>query len=333
MTPRSLLRSVSWRLAAARDACGFAVHRASGGTRCHRSAHALSQLVPVPREAASILGMTTARERRWVHWYGRALFRGEGDVVDLGSWFGSSTVPLVAGLAANRGRAAASRRVFAYDLFRWDEWMRPALAGTRYEGRFAPGESFLGAFEELTAPWRDRIVVRPGDLTATRWDGGPIEMLFVDAMKSWPLANAILAGFFPHVLPRRGIVAHQDFAHWGTPWIHLVMRRLRPWYEPVFHVPESGTLVWRCVAAPPADLLARGFSYQDFDDAEVDAAFAESSRLVGPEKRHGVAAAHAMAALGRGDPARARALLDDALARGMPPEGDLAFARAAVEEA
>ncbi len=328
-----LLTAAGWRARAARDVAGWALYRLSDGSLGVRSVHAVSQLLRSPTEGAPVLGMTTARERRWLAWYGRAVYRGDGAIADLGCWFGSSTAALAAGLVRNRREATKARKVDAFDLFEAGPWIEAPLAGTPYAGRFGPGESFLPAFLERTAPWRERIDAHTADLVTAAWDGGAVEMLFVDAMKSWPLVRGILRNFFPEVLPGRGVVAQQDFAHWYTPWIHLVMHRLRPWYEPLWHVPESGTVLFRCRATPPDDALRRDWSFDDFDEREIAAAFAASLRIVGREMRPAVVAARAMLEVHRGDLDRADSELRRARDAGLAFDADLGRVAEAVAAA
>ena len=152
--------------------------------------------------------------------------------------------------------------------------------GRKLRGRFQAGDSFLDEFLERTAPWGRWIEAHPADLTCTRWTGGPIEVLFVDAMKSWGLADAIVQEFFPHVMAGCGYVFHQDYVHHTTPWIHLLMYRLRDCFEPVEHVEDSGTVIFRLIR-PIEPERARGpWSIGSFSDDEIEAAFAYSRQWV-----------------------------------------------------
>ena len=121
--------------------------------------------LPLP----DLLGMTSPEERAWLAGYARAEYTGAGELVDLGCWFGSSTVPLAVGLAANPRVADRRRRIHAFDLFRWETWMEDSLAGSAEAGRFAEGDSFLPLFERQVAAWQESIAVYPGDLTALGW--------------------------------------------------------------------------------------------------------------------------------------------------------------------
>src|SRR5262249_37872901 len=148
-------------------------------------------------------------------------FKGVGAVVDLGCWLGSTTISLARGLDRNPRPNVRTSQVHAYDRFIWEEWMeeRYPFPGSKL---LHPGDSFLDEFQRRTSEVAKRIRVYPGDLLRAEWNGGPIELLLVDAMKSWDLANAIVHVFFPKLIPGRSLILHQDFIHYYVSWIHLL---------------------------------------------------------------------------------------------------------------
>ena len=94
----------------------------------------------------------------------------EGAIVDLGCWWGSSTVALVKGVQARGGKDV----VQAYDRFLWEDWMVQHVAGTKYAKQLQLRDSFLPAFHEQTRPWKRWIQAHPSDLVKERWNGGAI---------------------------------------------------------------------------------------------------------------------------------------------------------------
>ncbi len=256
-----------------------------------------------------LAGMTSLAERLQFRDYAAWTYTGQGALVDLGCWLGSTTIPLADGLAENRHPGTRRRRVLAFDQFVWEEWMEPFVQGTPVAGRFAPGDSFREEFERRCVPWRDRIEVCPRDLTCFEWTGGPIEFLLIDAMKSWPLANAIARTFFPHLIPGVSLVVHQDFAHYYTSWIHLQTYRLRDYFQPVTDVEGSCSLVFRLTRPIPARLLLRELTFADFSDPEIDHAFAHSRSQVAACKSPAIEAARMMTCVHAHRPEKAAALL------------------------
>jgi len=265
-----------------------------------------------------LVGMTTPEEQAFLYHFARRDYDGRGAVVDLGCWLGSSAVPLAAGLAANDRPEARAARIHAYDLFVWDDWMEDSLAGTAHAGTLRRGDSFRPLFERLVGPYLAQLEVTAGDLTRLTWgSGAPIALLFNDASKSWALANALLRNFYPFVVPGRGLVVEQDFVHFYTPWVHLLHWRLRDAFEPVVHVPYSGSMVFRAVAALAHPAGARDLDFGDFDESEIEAAFDRSLGLVEPSMRPNVWASRVMLEVHRGDLPRARALFAEAPKRGL----------------
>ncbi len=74
-----------------------------------------------------LVGMTSLTEQEYLGKYGEELYQGHGEIVDLGCWLGSTTIPLVDGLLKNPRFSETSRKVFAYDLFIWFDWMNSSV--------------------------------------------------------------------------------------------------------------------------------------------------------------------------------------------------------------
>jgi hypothetical protein len=255
-------------------------------------------------------GMTTRHEQHWFRNYAAKTFSGNGAIVDLGCFLGATTISLAQGLALNPRRGQTA--IHAYDLFTWDEGFELWAQGREVEKRFGAGESFLGEFRKRTEKWRDRIVVHEQDLTHVQWDGGAIEFLLVDAMKSPAIARAILRAFFPCLLPGRSYFAQQDFAHGYTPWIHIAAFRLRNYFSVVADVTRSATIVFRCERElRPAD-VEMDLSLLSCQPAEIEAAFDYSLELVTADKKPNIIAAKAMAYRERGELGRAREVIAQA---------------------
>jgi hypothetical protein len=259
------------------------------------------------KNKARAFGMTSWREQDWLRTYAACTYQGRGAIVDLGCFLGATTIALAEGLALNR--KAKCKQIHAYDLFRWSKGFELWAEGKGVEGRFADGESFLAEFLKRSEPWRDYIAAHKEDLAQAQWRNGPIEFLLIDAMKTAETASAILRAFFPNLIPAVSYVAHQDFAHAYTPWIHLITFRLREYFSVVADVPASGTTVFRCEGALQGRLLDMDVSFSKTTIEEIEAAFEHSLSLVSNEKKGNIVAAKAMAYRERGDITRARAIL------------------------
>ena len=88
------------------------------------------------------------------------------------------------------------------------------------------GASFRPAFDANIAPWARYVEVHEGDACAIGWSGEPIEVLFLDMVKTWQLNDLVLAQFLPCLIPGRSVIVQQDYL-WGYGhWIHLTMELL-----------------------------------------------------------------------------------------------------------
>jgi len=159
--------------------------------------------------------MLYPEEKQYLYWTTRHAYEGWGAIVDLGPWVGASSALLAAGLR-DRGMSA---RVQSFDRFVWvRSYMEEKLPEDLPEGG-----DFLPVFERETAPFAPWIDAERMDLLEAEWNGGEIEILFVDAAKSWELLNAIHRAFGPHLRAGRSRVIHQDFRHFYTIWIPLAI--------------------------------------------------------------------------------------------------------------
>ena len=246
----------------------------------------------LPLAIARIPGMTSNQERKCLYDAARRI-KPVGNFVDLGSWLGSLTASLAAGLLANPNARLPLPTIFAYDTFVWRDWMTPLAAEDGVTG-FSDGESFLPRFVAETRKWEKVIEARPGDVASMSWDDGPISILVIDAMKDEHTARAIVSTFFPSLVAGKSLVFQQDFSHFYTSWIHLIWWRLRSYLELMEDVPRSGGSLYRYVREIPSGEYSTILDFSSADDAEWERAFANSRQLVRPEKMHQIAAAEVM---------------------------------------
>lgn len=264
-------------------------------------------------------GMTSREEQTYFRTYVQKYYSGEGEIVDLGCWLGSTTVPLAEGLRRSRNRRVIGKRVHAYDLFTWEEWMDPYMGGcARY---YSPGESFLEEYESRTRSYSELIAIYPGDLQQIGWSGRPIEVLLVDAMKSWELAESIVQIFYRSLLPQRSILIHQDFKHYYCSWIHLIQFKLKDYFILEQDIRNSSTVVFRLKKQIDCDLRWLK-NLRSLGDQEVSDGFEYAMSLVS-EKSEGVAAAYVMYFIHLDMIDKAKYIFNKFVQRGFPVQHDL----------
>jgi hypothetical protein len=254
------------------------------------------------RQPKGLWSMTIARELAFCESYARECFSGAGRMVDLGCWLGATTFSLARGLTRNR-RAQNNRRIDAFDLFVWDKWMQLAADPIQMPVKYREGESFLPDVQKLLGPYKDIVRLHQQDLM--QYDPGKeeVELLFIDAFKSWPLASKIVMDFFPLLIPNVSVVVQQDFIFHDpvAATSHLLMWRLRDYFEWLHQIPRSGSVVFLCKKQIDPARLPR-LTPESFSPEEIDQAYDYSRAcVVEDDRRTHVEATKLLFLLERGD--------------------------------
>lgn len=278
------------------------------------------------------VGMTTYSEQDYLRAYASRTYTAQGAIVDLGCWMGSLTIPLLQGLPHNKAWLAKPMAVHAYDQFVWQTWMDKHYDAKFFVQKPTEGASFVEDFRRAVTPYDTQKMLKTnaGDLTQERWEQGPIELLVVDVMKSWELANVVLKEFYSHLLPGKSYVMHQDFVHHTTPWIHLIHYRLRDYFEPVEEIEDACTYIFKYKHEIPLQILRKGYSVSDFSPDEVRAAFDYSLSLLKSNavwKNAELFGSQALFFIDQGNDEDARRCLQRATQLGVPLLHGLALAQ------
>ena len=101
------------------------------------------------------------------------------------------------------------------------------------------------------------MLPHPGDLLAQKWEGGRIDILFVDISKLINLNSHVVEQFFPHLVPESSIVVQQDFFHCWHPYIHITMEYLAEYFDIVVSYVPHHSRVYRLVKAIPPEAIER----------------------------------------------------------------------------
>jgi hypothetical protein len=214
----------------------------------------------LPPDATGVPTMLSKMERRLLYSLARD-YAGDGAIVDAGSFLGGSTAALLAGVR-DRPEPWAGPPVSSYDLFQVDEYMVPKFFAD--ERSVQLGDSFRARFDEHVSRFDVPHAVHEGDITKLGWSGGPIDVLFLDILKSWETNDAVLRDFFPSLVPGRSVIVHQDYGWGDTPWIPVTVELMRDSLV-LLDWMEWGTHVFLVTDELPADLLERGVAGLDLD--------------------------------------------------------------------
>lgn len=284
--------------------------------RLEYKANMQNYLKYVSPDGTKLLGPTSAEEQAFCEWLTSEAFTGRAQVVELGPWLGSLTIPTARGLNRNVLLTPKSRIIHTYDMFVWqigfEEWVR----GTPHEGKFKVDDSFLSLYKEIVAPYQTglTIVIHHEDLTLSKWNGGPIEFLINDAWKTVPIMSNIIKRFFPSLVVG-ATVFHQDYLFATQSYIHVAMFRLREYFEFVLRLPNSSGVVFKKRRDVPKSVindLASRTCCRDFSKKEIKAAFNWSKGLFkDPEVQLVVDASKAWLLNETGDTGSAKRIFQD----------------------
>ena len=164
----------------------------------------------LPPAVTAVPSMLNFEEQQYLTWLAKEQYEGWGAIVELGCWLGASTVALAEGLR----RGGSTAQIHSVDRFTWEPYMEAAShAGLQ------TGDDFLPLFLQEIGEYASSVRTHKMDLLSGRWDGGPIEILFVDSAKDWDTMNAVLRTFGPNLAPGRSRVVLQDLRY---PWAHCL---------------------------------------------------------------------------------------------------------------
>jgi hypothetical protein len=195
--------------------------------------------VTAQREASSP-GMLTEAERALLTEIVRRAWRGDGAILDGGSFLGSSLVAEAQGVAASsvfgelpRANFPAGKPIHGYELGHHPAPANPAADRHRTYGgvTYRLWETFVPILERNIAAHRELIELHIGDLTDMAWPGSPIEMAFIDVCKTPALNAHVAKEFYPALIGGGSTLIHQDFFFDRLPWIRVTMGYLADYFR------------------------------------------------------------------------------------------------------
>jgi hypothetical protein len=217
--------------------------------------------VALPPDAVGIPTMLSKTERKLLYGLARDYASGDAAIVDAGCFLGGSTAALLAGMR-DRAEPWNGPPLASYDLFRVEEYTLGKFFGDDPELRV--GASFRGRFDANVARFDLPHEVHEGDIAGLGWAGGPIDVLFLDVLKSPELNDAVLRDFFPSLVPRRSVIVHQDYGWGWMPWIPVTVELMRDSLV-LLDWMEWGSHVFLLTGEVPAELLEHGVGGVDVD--------------------------------------------------------------------
>jgi hypothetical protein len=164
--------------------------------------------------------MLCKETRGYYKWLART-FDGPGDIVELGSWMGSSTASLAEGLS--QSAAKERKTIHVYDSFVWRDWMRTYTEDSELlAANVRDGDSFLDYFRNYTDAYRDLLEVHQSALKtgpeqyavpALEWSGGRIGILVMDFAHDRASNEAMWRVFSPSFQSGSTVVVFNQFGN------------------------------------------------------------------------------------------------------------------------
>jgi len=203
--------------------------------------------------------MLSKAERKLLYALARDYAGDDAAIVDAGCFLGGPPAALLAGLR-DRPEPWHGPPVASYDLFRVEAYTIPKFFAD--DPSLRVGDSFRERFDVNVAPFDVPHVVHEGDITKLGWSGGPIDVLFLDVLKTWEVNDAVLLDFFPSLVPGRSLIIHQDYGSGWLPWIPIGVELMGDSLSLIDGM-EWGSHVFFVERELPPELLARGVSGLD----------------------------------------------------------------------
>ncbi len=183
---------------------------------------------------------------------------GSGCIVDAGVFLGASTACFATGLGANPTVDDAERGVGIHTYER--AIVTPAMISITRQSNpklvdrlGAMDESFAPLLEQLLSEY-PAVTLHVGDIMEATFAPQPIQVLFLDILKSSRIQDQCNRLFLPHLVPGHSLIVQQDY-FWHFGWfVNAYMERYRDCFELVDSA--DTTAVFRLVRALPDEAIA-----------------------------------------------------------------------------
>ncbi len=215
----------------------------------------MRRLVRVAKEDAdlvsAILGehesMLSPAERAALYQLIRMLAPADARIAELGTYLGGTT--RLFGEAFHRSGVRNEPRIEVYDFFEHNGESRRQLR----DHPLFDKRDFFDIWQANTMPYADLVELHRCDLRHAATDGPPLWMLYVDIVKSDFLINPVMQRCLPR-LRVGGLLVHQDYFHWQSPWVVYATERIMEHLELV-GTASNHTMILRLREEIPAELL------------------------------------------------------------------------------
>lgn len=227
---------------------------------------------PLPPSCLETPSMMSMAERQFLFGLANRYYAGKGIIVDAGIFLGASTRCFGEGVRSNPHRQEIMgkwpRPIVSYERAIVNPNMPDFFERHGLAFSAAQGESFESELRRNIAPVEDLVDLRIGDFMDATDIDCPVEILFLDILKTPALSLRAFQRFHSKLIPGRSLVVHQDYFFEELPWIKTHQEALADYFEFVGEIGSSA--VFLCTKQIPQGVL---------DGLENDVPPAEQLRL------------------------------------------------------
>lgn len=260
--------------------------------------------IGLPDVDVTVPTMITKNEKQMYRHVAERFYRNRGSVVEVGTWLGSSTIHICKGLESNDSKF----KLTCVDRFTWaNDYQR------KFPLPLSAGDSFLPFFKDFLQKYIDHITIVKSDIS-TLPDAfpapEPIELLFIDAPKSYKTMDQLLAFFGPHLIENSHIFM-QDFLYFPAYTILLSLGTLNSMVPTL--IADDGTSITFCIEGDFVEELneARLSKFERWSAQEIEERWNRLANRLPSEAIQRAWLALPLALISRGFLPQAEAAFDD----------------------
>jgi len=204
---------------------------------------------PMPPSCLDTPSMMSIPEKQFLFGLASRYYAGEGIIVDAGIFLGASTRCFGEGIHSNPRReeivANRPQPIVSYERAIVNPNMPRFFRRHGLTFSAAPGESFESELRRNVAPVKDLVDLRIGDFMDATAPGCPVEILFLDILKTPVLSLRAFRMFYPKLVPGRSVVVHQDYFFEELPWIKTHHEALAAYFDFIGEIGSSAVFLCR----------------------------------------------------------------------------------------
>ena len=251
-------------------------------------------LASIPDAVSSVPSMMSPGERRFLFNIAKNYYTGAGLIIDAGIFLGASTACLATGVKENSHLADIVsqwvRPIISLELGISNQQMLLSFKRHGIGHDLVVGDSFGPLIENHIRNVRDVVDLRLGDILEhgviddpSKTKKLPIEILFLDVLKSPALSEFCFREYFPRLIPRRSIVIQQDYLSGDLPFIHVHQEYFASKFEYIGEISSSAIfrLMHRITGAEVAELFKNGPD----GEGEIRLVSRAAQRSIDPHRR------------------------------------------------